>query len=77
MDNKKVSCSRGTRPNIDFCTSLVGMEREEAIKAIESNHWRARITRVEGKSFIITMDHRLDRVNLQLEKSIVVSANVG
>lgn len=56
---------------------LIGLTKDEAIRKIEDVGFRHRITNENGKSFIVTMDLRVNRINLRIENGKVVAADIG
>lgn len=59
---------------------VIGMSEAEAIETIagiSSEALTSRIVRRDEESFMITMDYRLDRINLQIDNGIVTTTYVG
>lgn len=59
---------------------VIGMSEGEAIETIagiSSEALTSRIVRRDEESFMITMDYRLDRINLQIDDGIVTTTYVG
>lgn len=56
---------------------VVGMEKFAAIVKIEDAGCRARIVSEDGEPFIVTMDYRSDRLNLDVVQGKVVSVHRG
>jgi hypothetical protein len=59
---------------------VIGMSEAEAIETIagiSSEPLTSRIVRRDEESFMITMDYRTDRINLQIDNGIVTTANIG
>ena len=58
---------------------VIGLPEEEAIKLIgnKSGQIMYRIVKRDGESFPITMDYRLDRINLEITQGTVTYAYVG
>lgn len=56
---------------------FVGLKKEDAFKLCEQRGLRHRVTSENGKSFIITMDYRLGRVNFHIDNNIVLSTSRG
>jgi hypothetical protein len=59
---------------------VIGMSEAEAIETIEgipSETLTSRIVRRDEESFMVTMDYRLDRINLQIDDGIVTTTNIG
>jgi hypothetical protein len=64
---------------LEVSAQVIGLTESEAIELIESKDGLIsyRITRRDDENFVVTMDYRTDRINLEIEKDFVVSANVG
>lgn len=56
---------------------LIGMSEKEAINFLTLNGLKVRISRRNGMSFILTRDHKIDRVNLIIEDDKVSDAWAG
>lgn len=59
---------------------VIGMSETEAIETIagiSSEPLISRIVRRDKESFLITMDYRLDRINLQIDDGIVTTTTIG
>ena len=59
---------------------VIGMSEAEAIETIagiSSESLTPRIVRRDDESFIVTMDYRLDRINLEIDNGIVTQASIG
>ena len=59
---------------------VIGMSEEEAIQTIEgisSEQLAARVIRRDAENFTVTMDYRLDRINLEIDNGIVTKAFIG
>ncbi len=61
----------------DFLSGLIGMSEEDAKKAIEAARYILRLTARDGKYFVVTCDHKANRVNIQTFGGKVISAKVG
>lgn len=57
--------------------SLMGNTAEEARKICNENNLEFRITLEDGKSYVITDDLRVDRINAHIENGIVTKVNRG
>lgn len=57
--------------------SLVGMTEADAMALIESVGWTSRISARDGEYFALTMDLRMDRVNLEIADGLVTVATIG
>ena len=65
---------------IAVAAEVIGMSEAEAIVTIaeiSSEALTSRIVRRDEESFMITMDYRLDRINLQIDDGIVTTTYVG
>ena len=60
-----------------LCKEIIGYSFEEALVLLEKFHKKIRVTKRDGKNNIVTRDYRIDRVNLNIENNIVISAHVG
>ncbi len=59
---------------------VIGMTEAEAIATIEgvsSEQLTYRVTRRDGESYPMTMDYRLDRINLEIDKGVVTKSSIG
>ena len=59
---------------------VIGMSEAEAIETIagiSSEYLTPRIVRRDDENFIVTMDYRLDRINLEIDNGIVTQASIG
>lgn len=59
---------------------VIGMTEAEAISTIESvssEELTYRITRRDDESYPMTMDYRLDRINMEIDNGIVTKASIG
>lgn len=56
---------------------IIGMDKYAAIVRIENADQKARIVAEDGEHFIVTMDYRLDRLNLEIVGGKVVSVHRG
>jgi hypothetical protein len=59
---------------------VIGMTEAEAIATIEgvsSEQLTYRVTRRDGESYPMTMDYRLDRINLEIDNGLVAKASIG
>lgn len=60
--------------NMEF---LVGKQLDDAITDIKGHGLTPRIVRQDHNNHTITMDLKMDRVNLEVDKGIVTYYNVG
>jgi hypothetical protein len=59
---------------------VIGMSEEDAIQTIEgisSEQLTARVVRRDDENFAVTMDYRLDRINLEIDNGVVTKASIG
>ena len=58
---------------------VIGLTEEKAIELIENKSGMImyRIVKRDGENFPVTMDYRLDRINLEITEGIVTYAYVG
>lgn len=68
-----------TPEQVTFAADLVaaGVDEAAAAEQIEAAGYTYRVVMSDGESFPMTMDYRLDRLNLTLENGIVVDATWG
>lgn len=60
-----------------FLQSLIGLTKEQAKQACLTCNYSLRTTMEDGVGKICTMDFRLDRINVHIEKGIITKATVG
>lgn len=58
-------------------TNVVGMLFEEATDYCTRNGYQIRRTRVDGQALMTTRDHKITRVNVEIEYSKIVKATIG
>ena len=56
---------------------LIGMDVSDAIDMLDEAGTRHRIEYEDGQSFMLTMDFRMDRVNLSIENGKVIKTRRG
>ena len=59
---------------------VIGMTEEQAIQTIEgisSEELTYRVTRRDDEFYPMTMDYRLDRINLEIDNGVVTKASIG
>jgi hypothetical protein len=59
---------------------VIGMTEAEAISTIEgvgSEELTYRVTRRDDESYPMTMDYRLDRINLEIDNGVVTKTSIG
>lgn len=57
--------------------ALNGLTREQAETAAEAAGYTVRVVREDDESFVMTMDYRTDRINIELDDGRVTRAYVG
>lgn len=57
--------------------SLIGLPEEEAVQVVEGAGWTTRVVARDGEQFAVTMDYRMDRVNLEIVDGVVTGATIG
>ncbi len=55
----------------------LGLSLDEAIKKAKGINYTTRIVEEDGKSFMVTMDFKSDRVNLRLLNNKVIGVYTG
>lgn len=60
-----------------FGKELIGMAEGEALQCVEDAGLTWRIYEKDGEQFALTMDYRVERVNLKLDDGIVTDAYSG
>jgi len=61
----------------DFLLNLEGRGKDDVISKIESVGLGYRITREDSTNYMITCDFDMQRINLEIDKGVVVSAELG
>lgn len=56
---------------------LIGLSEEDAIKMCSDSEYQYRIVRRDSENFIITMDLRSDRINLEIDDGVVTKCDLG
>ncbi len=54
-------------------TSMVGMTVDEGIELLATQGLHLRVIKEDGEPFMVTMDFRLDRVNVIVDDGIITS----
>lgn len=57
----------------EFFASLVGKPVAEAQSLAEAAGYRLRVTVVDGEPNIVTMDFRMDRINVAVDNGVVTA----
>ena len=61
----------------ELLESLMGLTKEEGTKLCLGNDYKVRITREDSNNYVITMDLRFDRINLELDNGIITKCDIG
>lgn len=61
----------------NFALTVIGMEEQRAIEAIEAEGMIARVIARDGEYFIVTEDFVYSRINLVVESGFVIEATAG
>jgi hypothetical protein len=56
---------------------FIGKTELQAIHLCVDNGFTYRVESEDGEKFILTADFRTDRVNVQIEKGIIVKSRIG
>ncbi len=56
---------------------IIGMSYDDAKKICDENNIWLRMTMRDGERFIITMDLRMDRLNVHIENDLIVKSKIG
>ena len=56
---------------------LIGLMEQEVAYLTKAYGLSYRVTKKDGKAFIITRDYKTDRVNLEFENGKVIRATIG
>ena len=65
---------------IEVSQEVIGMTEEEAIQTIEgisSEQLTARVVRRDDENFAVTMDYRINRINLEIDNGLVTKTFIG
>lgn len=62
---------------MELLEALIGLSKEEGINLCSDNNYKLRIVREDSKNYIITMDLRFDRINLEIDNGIITKCNIG
>ena len=60
-----------------FGKELIGMAEADAIECVDEAGLTWRVTEQDGEMFAVTMDYRIERVNVKIENGIVTDAYSG
>lgn len=59
---------------------VIGMTEDQAIQTIEgisSEQLTARVVRRDDENFAVTMDYRINRINLEIDNGLVTKTFIG
>ena len=59
---------------------VIGMTEDQAIQTIEgisSEQLTARVVRRDDENFAVTMDYRINRINLEIDNGLVTKTSIG
>lgn len=62
---------------IVVCDSIIGNPEELAIQLVNSSGYALRVTRRDSENYIITMDIRFDRINVEIDNGLVTKSKIG
>lgn len=65
---------------VSVSKAVVGMTEAEAvqtIKGVSSEKLSVRIARRDSENFVLTMDYRPSRINLEIDNNLVTKATIG
>ena len=65
---------------VSLAAEVLGMTEEVAIQTIEgisSEQLTARVVRRDDKSYAVTEDYSLSRINLEIDKGVVTKSSIG
>ena len=67
-------------PAVTASNEVIGMTEAEAISTIEgvsSEQLSARVVRRDDENYAVTMDYRMNRINLEIDSGVVTKAFIG
>ena len=73
----KMLNQKGNNRNEDLLKFLIGMNKEDGSNLCKENGYIFRVVREDSHNYIVTMDLRFDRVNLQLDNGVITKYNIG
>lgn len=75
------SCPLPTKKGLEIplasARQLIGVSEPAAQLCASVNKWSARIASRDGEEFALTMDYRIDRINLRIKEGLVTDVTVG
>jgi hypothetical protein len=63
--------------NIDFLKSLIGMDKDSGSKLCEKMGYIVRIVREDSNGYMLTMDFRFDRIDLEIDGGLITKSSIG
>lgn len=57
--------------------SLIGKSLEQARELSGFNGFTIRVTREDSTNYMVTMDMRFDRINVQIDNGLITKCNIG
>lgn len=64
--------------DIDFFKdSIIGRKSDEVLREIRDMGYDSRVASIDGEEFMLTMDLNLNRINLHIDKGIVIGSFIG
>ena len=64
------------KENLDI-TTCIGQSEDDAVSKIKEGKFVCFVARRDDEKFNKTMDYRQDRINIEIEAGLVVSAAIG
>jgi hypothetical protein len=61
----------------ELLESLIGMNKESGTELCKENDYKVRIKREDSNNYVITMDLRFDRINLEIDKGLITKCDIG
>ena len=63
-----------------IAAEVIGMSEEDAIQTIEgisSEQLTSRVVRRDDENYAVTMDYRINRINLEIDDGLVTKTSIG
>ena len=63
-----------------IAAEVIGMSEEDAIQTIEgisSEQLTSRVVRRDDENYAVTMDYRINRINLEIDAGLVTKTSIG
>ncbi len=61
----------------ELLESLIGLNIETASELCKENDYQVRIVREDSVNYVITMDFRFDRINLEIDNDVITKCDIG